>query len=104
MARSIRLSGETKRKSQQQPKRSESTEPEVKRKITNNKTNADIWNSIMDHTKKQTKQLIHDKTWDDDEEEEEDDDDDTQTKMKRLINTRILLQFLTMESKTRIKR
>ena len=54
----------------------------------------------MDHTKKQTKQLIHDKTWDDDdEEEEEDDDDDTQTKMKRLINTRILLQFLTMESK-----
>ena len=57
----------------------------------------------MDHTKKQTKQLIHDKTWDDDEEEEED-DDDTQTKMKRLINTRILLQFLTMESKTRIKR
>ena len=48
------MSGETKRKSQQQPKRSESTEPEVKRKITNNKTNADIWNSIMDHTKKQT--------------------------------------------------
>ena len=47
----FRLSGETKRKSQQQPKRSESTEPEVKRKITNNKTNADIWNSIMDHTK-----------------------------------------------------
>ena len=38
----FRLSGETKRKSQQQPKRSESTEPEVKRKITNNKTNADI--------------------------------------------------------------
>ena len=41
---------------------------------------------------------------DDDEEEEEDDDGDTQTKMKRIINTRILLQFLTMESKTRIKR
>ncbi|KAF6071773.1 BRCA1 C Terminus (BRCT) domain family protein [Candida albicans] len=74
-----------KQKSQQQPKRSESTEPEVKRKITNNKTNADIWNSIMDHTKKQTKQLIHDKTWDDDdEEEEEDDDDDTQTKNEKV--------------------
>lgn len=72
-----------KRKSQQQPKRSESTEPEVKRKITNNKTNADIWNSIMDHTKKQTKQLIHDKTWDDDEEEEDDDDGDTQTKNEK---------------------
>ena len=74
-----------KQKSQQQPKRLESTEPEVKRKITNNKTNADIWNSIMDHTKKQTKQLIHDKTWDDDEEEEEeDDDDDTQTKNEKV--------------------
>ena len=94
-----------KRKSQQQPKRSESTEPEVKRKITNNKTNADIWNSIMDHTKKQTKQLIHDKTWDDDDEEEEKKMMMIpKPKMKRLINTRILLQFLTMESKTRIKR
>ena len=77
------MSGETKQKSQQQPKRLESTEPEVKRKITNNKTNADIWNSIMDHTKKQTKQLIHDKTWDDDEEEDNDDDGDTQTKNEK---------------------
>ena len=37
----------------------------------------------MDHTKKQTKQLIHDKTWDDDEEEEDDDDGDTQTKNEK---------------------
>lgn len=72
-----------KQKSQQKQKRSESVEPEVKRKITNNKTNTDIWNSIMDHTKKQTKQLIHDRTWDDDDDDDDDDEEDIETKVEK---------------------
>ncbi|KAG7665282.1 DPB11 [[Candida] subhashii] len=42
------------------------TEVEVSRKITKKKNGVQIWNSIIEHTKKNTNKLIPDKTWDDD--------------------------------------
>ncbi|KAL6450684.1 rad4 S-M checkpoint control protein rad4 [Candida maltosa Xu316] len=56
-----------------------SVEPEVKRKIITNKNNADIWNSIMDRTKMQSKKLTRDKTWDDEDEDDDEEENETKT-------------------------
>ncbi|RCK54380.1 S-M checkpoint control protein rad4 [Candida viswanathii] len=66
----------SKQSSNYQIRRSESAEPEFKRKLANNKANADVWSSIMDNTKRQTKQIMRDRTWDEEEEDEENDEED----------------------------
>lgn len=63
-------------------RRSESAEPEQKKKAAVNKANADIWHSIMDHTERHNKLLIRDKTWDEEDDEDEDEDDDSYTQSR----------------------
>ena len=68
-------------------RRSESAEPEFKKKVGASRSNDDIWNSIMDHTKRQTKQLMRDKTWDEDDDNDEDDNDHGHDEKEKKDNT-----------------